>query len=352
MSDFSPDSGAHPGGAVLMIDIEGCTLTAGERARLCDPRVGGLILFSRNYRDPAQLAGLCAEIHALRTPPLLIAVDHEGGRVQRFREGFTRLPPMARLGRLWDADPQGAVRRAAQLGYVLAAELRARGVDFSFTPDLDLDYGLSTVIGERAFHRRPEAVVALAGALIDGLRAAGMACCGKHFPGHGGVTADSHVAQPVDTRPLAALQEDLRPYRQLSLDAVMPAHVVYPDFDDKTACFSSKWINYLRNDVKFDGLVFSDDLAMSGAALAGDALARVKAAEVAGCDVLLLCNAPEQVGYVLDGWQPKPRQHPPGQGARRDLSRLIPTTPAPDWENLQNAPDYRAARAAVEALMD
>ena len=345
MNDFLPAS--H---AVLMIDIEGCALTASERTRLGDPRIGGLILFSRNYRDPAQLAALCAEIHAVRTPPLLIAVDHEGGRVQRFREGFTRLPPMARLGRCWDADPEGAVRQARQVGYVLAAELRARGVDFSFTPDLDLDYGISTVIGERAFHRRPEAVIALAGALIDGLRAAGMACCGKHFPGHGGVAADSHVAQPIDPRPLAALQEDIRPYRELPLDAVMPAHVIYPDFDDKTAGFSNKWIDYLRNDVKFDSLIFSDDLAMAGAAPAGDALARVEAAEAAGCDVLLLCNAPDQVGRVLDGWQPRP--HSSARIARRDLGRLMPTTPALDWETLQSEPDYRAARRAIAALMD
>ena len=219
----------------LMIDIQGTALTDLDRERLRHPLVGGIILFSRNYTDPEQLLALTTEIHALRQPPLLIAVDHEGGRVQRFREGFTRLPPMASLGQAWDADAPGALRLARQVGYVLAAELRARGVDFSFTPDLDLDYGRSSVIGSRAFHRRPEAVIALAGALIEGLRAAGMGSCGKHFPGHGWVEADSHLAIPVDERSLEALQEDIRPYRELALDAVMPAHVIYPRVDGSSS---------------------------------------------------------------------------------------------------------------------
>jgi beta-N-acetylhexosaminidase len=303
----------------LMIDIQGTELMPVERERLLHPLVGGVILFARNYANPEQLRALTQEIHALRQPPLLIAIDHEGGRVQRCREGFTCLPPMSSLGAYWDASPRQAQEKARQTGYVLAAELRACGVDFSFTPVLDLDYGRSTVIGDRAFHRHPKAVIALAGALIQGLRQAGMGSCGKHFPGHGWVAADSHLATPVDERALEALQEDLLPYRKLSLDAVMPAHVIYPDVDEKTACFSKKWHDYLRNDIGFDGVVFSDDLSMRGASMAGGVLKRVEAAYRAGCDMLLLCNAPDEVGEVLEKWQPAPD---PVRSAR--IQRLIP----------------------------
>ena len=329
----------------LMIDIQGTTLTDLDRERLCHPLVGGIILFSRNYTDPEQLQALTTEIHALRQPPLLIAVDHEEGRVQRFRQGFTRLPPMARLGQAWDQDPEGALVLARQTGYVLAAELRARGVDFSFTPDLDLDYGRSSVIGSRAFHRRPEAVIALAGALIGGLRAGGMGCCGKHFPGHGWVEADSHVAIPVDERSLEALQDDIRPYRELPLDAVMPAHVIYPEMDENSSGFSKKWHEYLRNNVKFDGVVFSDDLSMEGASVVGDTLARVEAAYGAGCDMLLVCNAPDKAAEVLARWK---REPDPVRGAR--IARLVPRTSAPDWKALQAEPEYQAAVAAIAVL--
>ncbi|MDR2365887.1 MAG: beta-N-acetylhexosaminidase, partial [Zoogloeaceae bacterium] len=249
--------------APLMLDIQGTNLTAEERKRLAHPLTGGLILFGRNYQSPEQLTALTTEIRALRRAagraPLLVAVDHEGGRVQRFRSGFTALPPMRQLGEEWDHAPEAAKAAAQAVGRTLASELRACGVDFSFTPVLDLDYGNSGVIGDRAFHRRPEAVIALAGALIEGLRQAGMACCGKHFPGHGWVAADSHLALPVDDRTLAELQEDLRPYRALELDAVMPAHVIYPCMDaEYTACFSRKWHDYLRHDLGFKGVVFSD----------------------------------------------------------------------------------------------
>ncbi|WP_303784948.1 beta-N-acetylhexosaminidase [Azovibrio restrictus] len=329
----------------LMIDIQGTALTDLDRERLCHPLVGGIILFTRNYTDPEQLQALTTEIHALRQPPLLIAVDHEGGRVQRFREGFTRLPAMARLGQAWDANPDHALILARQVGYVLAAELRARGVDFSFTPDLDLDYGRSSVIGSRAFHRRPEAVIALAGALIQGLRAGGMGSCGKHFPGHGWVEADSHVAIPVDERSLEALQEDIRPYRELPLDAVMPAHVIYPEIDEKSSGFSNKWHEYLRNDIKFNGVVFSDDLSMEGASVVGDTLSRVQAAYQAGCDMLLVCNAPDQAGEVLARWQVTPDLR---RSAR--IARLMPRSPAPSWETLQADPDYQAAIAAIQDM--
>lgn len=330
----------------LMIDIAGTELTDLDRERLCHPLVGGIILFTRNFSGVGQLARLTGEIKALRTPQLIIAVDHEGGRVQRFRPGFTRLPAMAALGVAWERDPVAAVEQARQVGYLLAAELRAHGVDLSFTPVLDLDYGCSSVVGNRAFHRRPEVVAKLAGALIEGLRQAGMAACGKHFPGHGHVEADSHIAIPVDERSLDELQEDIQPYRKLALDAVMPAHVTYPKFDTKTAGFSGKWIAYLRNDVKFDGVIFSDDLSMQGASVAGGALQRIEAAYAAGCDMLLLCNSPEAVGEVLAAWQP---EIDPARGRR--VQRLVPSSPALPWEALQADAGYLAARATAERLV-
>ena len=287
----------------LMLDMEGTSLGAKERARLAHPLVGGLILFARNYQSPAQLTALTAEIraarHAAGGAPLLIAVDQEGGRVQRFRSGFTPLPPMRHLGEQWEDAPEAAKAAAKAAGRTLATELRACGVDFSFTPVLDLDYGKSAVIGDRAFHRCPEAVIDLAGALIAGLRQGGMGCCGKHFPGHGGVAADSHLTLPVDERTLVELQEDLRPYRALRLDAVMPAHVIYPCMDaGHTACFSRKWHTYLRREIGFAGMVFSDDLSMQAASVAGDALSRARAAYAAGCDMLLLCNDPESAAWL------------------------------------------------------
>ena len=329
----------------LMIDIAGTELSEMDRQRLCHPLVGGLILFTRNYIDPEQLAQLTAEVHALRSPPLLIAVDHEGGRVQRFRDGFTLLPPMARLGKLWDTDPVAACDTAQKLAYVLATELRACGVDYSFTPVLDLDYGPSRVIGDRAFHRQPEAIIALANALATGLRQAGMGSCGKHFPGHGYVIPDSHVDLPVDDRPLDAMQDDLKPYRKLSLDGVMAAHVIYDCFDCNTAVFSNKWIDYLRNNIKFDGVVFTDDLSMTGAGIVGDMLCRVKAAYAAGCDMLLVCNSPDAVGQVLGQWQPAADP----QRSQR-ISKLLPSQPALSWAELKTDPDYLAAQKTLATL--
>ena len=289
----------------LMIDIAGLELTAPERERLAHPLVGGLILFARNYASPQQLADLSAEVHALRSPPLLIAIDHEGGRVQRCREGFTRLPPMRALGQWWEKNPEQALSAAYRIGYVLAVELLRNGIDFSFTPDLDLDWGRSSVIGNRSFHRDPETVIRLAGQLIAGLRHAGMKACGKHFPGHGWAEADSHVAIPVDERSLAELERDMRPYRRLTLDAVMPAHVIYPQVDSRSAGFSPVWIEMLRQEIGFNGVVFSDDLSMEGASVAGDIVARVAAAWNAGCDMLLVCNAPDKAAEVLARWHPK-----------------------------------------------
>ena len=330
----------------LMIDIAGTQLTELDRQRLCHPLVGGVILFSRNYADPAQLELLNAEIHALRQPALLIAVDHEGGRVQRFREGFTRLPAMALLGKLWDQEPQAGIAAAHDVGFVLAAELRARGVDYSFTPVLDLDYGPSRVIGDRAFHRSPQAVVALAGALHQGLAEGGMGSCGKHFPGHGFVIPDSHVELPVDQRSLEAIQEDLIPYRQLSLDAVMAAHVIYECFDCNTAVFSNRWIDYLRNNIKFDGVVFTDDLSMAGAGVVGGMLQRVETAYQAGCDMLLVCNSPDSVADVLANWHPEIDP----QRVKR-VAALLPKSTALNWDVLQSNERYQLALKQIEKLM-
>lgn len=295
----------------LIVDIAGIELTSREIERLTDPRVGGVILFTRNYETPDQLNALTQSIHALRPlAPLLITVDHEGGRVQRFREGFTRLSAMRELGALHDLDPKKAGDTAQSLGYTLASELKNHGVDFAFTPVLDLDYGPSRVIGDRAFHRNPEVVSSLAMALGRGLREGGMGTCGKHFPGHGYVIPDSHHELPVDERSLSAIQEDLIPYQALIraglLDSVMAAHVIYREFDDKTAVFSKRWIDYLRNNLAFNGVVFTDDLSMAGAAVVGDMVARVQAADGAGCDFLLVCNAPDAADEVLMRWMPKP----------------------------------------------
>ena len=329
----------------LMIDIAGTRLTALDRDRLRHPLVGGIILFTRNYADPEQLAALAEEIHGLRRPRLLIAVDHEGGRVQRFREGFTRLPPMEALGKLWDNSPEKALAAAHQVGYVLAAELRAHGVDYSFTPVLDLDYGPSRVIGDRAFHRQPEAVIALAAALGKGLRQAGMGSCGKHYPGHGYVIPDSHVELPVDDRTFDAMQEDIAPYRLLSLDGVMAAHVIYNCMDCNTAVFSNKWICYLRNDIKFNGVVFTDDLSMAGAGVVGGMLERVDTAYAAGCDMLLVCNAPDAVGEVLENWTP---EIDPTRGKR--IAALLPASPAKTRGQLQADPAYRSALETIAKL--
>ena len=288
----------------LMIDVEGLALTEADKRRLMHPLVGGVILFSRNYKDPVQLSALTQEIAQLRNPPLPITVDHEGGRVQRFREGFTRLPAMRVLGTLFDKDPVAAEDAAESLGLVLASELRAHGVDFSFTPVLDLDWGRSGVIGDRSFSKDPQIVSRLAAALIRGLSQGGMGSCGKHFPGHGWVEADSHVAIPVDERSMAEIEVDMQPYHELSLDAVMPAHVIYPVLDERPAGFSPRWLEKLRLECQFDGIIFSDDLSMEGASVAGNIVDRANAAWDAGCDVLLVCNKPDFVDQLIAEWQP------------------------------------------------
>ncbi|MHB1232028.1 MAG: beta-N-acetylhexosaminidase [Burkholderiales bacterium] len=292
----------------VMLDLCSTELSAEEGELLRHPLVGGVILFKRNFESPPQLIALTQAIHAARQPPLLIAVDHEGGRVQRFREGFTRIPPMRQLGEIWDQHPQSARRLAHQTGYVLAAELRACGVDFSFTPVLDLDHGPSQVIGDRAFHREPQAVAELAHHLMLGLKEAGMAAVGKHFPGHGFIAADSHLAIPVDERDYADMQLfDIEPFRQMvhfGLPAIMPAHVIYPKVDDKPAGFSAKWLkDILRGELGFDGVIFSDDLSMEGAKAGGDVVTRAQAALEAGCDMVLMCNDQASTQALLAGLQ-------------------------------------------------
>jgi len=329
----------------LMIDIAGTELTDLDRERLCHPLVGGIILFSRNYLNPAQLRALTADIHALRSPQLLIAVDHEGGRVQRFREGFTRLPAMRTLGQLYEQNNQAGLEATRDTGYLLAAELRACGVDYSFTPVLDLDYGPSRVIGDRAFHKEADTVIALAKALAEGLREGGMGSCGKHFPGHGYVIPDSHVELPIDERSLESMQEDIRPYRELSLDGVMAAHVIYECVDCNTAVFSNRWITYLRKDIKFNGVVFTDDLSMAGAGVVGGMLQRVETAYAAGCDMLLVCNSPESVAEVLNAWQPKIDEE---RVAR--LEKLLPVGTAVSLSTLQGEKRYLSAVDRINTL--
>jgi len=286
-----------------MVDIAGTELSAEDARVLSHPLVGSVVLFTRNYRDPRQLAALTASIRALRTPHLLIAVDQEGGRVQRFREGFTRLPAARLLGRRFDEDRRDGLDLARAVGWLMAGELRAVGVDFSFAPCIDLDYGVSEIIGDRAFHSDPEAVGALGVATLLGMSEAGMAGVAKHFPGHGAVVADSHVALPLDRRAYVDLEPDMRPYRPLlenNLAGVMAAHVVFPAVDRLPASLSHRWITgVLRGELGFHGCVFADDLSMAGAAAFGDIVARAKLALAAGCDVLPICNARQSVESVL-----------------------------------------------------
>jgi len=289
----------------LMVDVAGLELDNEDRELLRHPAVGGVILFARNHASASQVAALVDAIHALRDPHLLVAVDQEGGRVQRFKTDFTHLPPLACLGAIHDTDRERARHLARVSGWLMAAELRAFGVDISFAPVLDLDFGVSTIIGNRALHKRPEVVAELAQAYQAGMHEAGMEATGKHFPGHGAVAADSHVDLPIDERSYADMaQWDMVPFRRMidaNLAAIMMAHVVYPRLDDKPASFSRYWImDVLRGQLGFNGLVFSDDLSMAGAACIGDHVDRSQAALEAGCDMVLVCNDREQAGCVAE----------------------------------------------------
>jgi beta-N-acetylhexosaminidase len=295
-----------------MVDVAGTELNAEDTAILRHPLVGGVILFTRNYRDPDQLTALVSAIHAVRSPALLVAVDHEGGRVQRFRPGFSVLPPLRRIGKEFDLDPKAGLDLARHMGWLMAAELRACGVDLSFAPCIDLDYGVSEVIGDRAFHSQATAVSQLASAYMHGMRDAGMAATAKHFPGHGAVVADSHTAAPVDRRQYVDLDDDIMPYRRLisnGLPAVLAAHVLFPEVDrDSVASVSPTWIkNILRRELGFKGVVFTDDMSMAGAAVAGDIVERSQRALDAGSDMVLICNSRPSVVTVLDQLKAEPQ---------------------------------------------
>ena len=359
--------------APIILDVAGLTLTKVDKQRLANPLTGGVILFARNWKDRNQLTLLCAEIKAVRSD-LLILVDHEGGRVQRFKtDGFTHLPPMRALGEQWlkdtkaDAQQAGggamkAQNAATAVGYVLAAELRACGVDMSFTPVLDLDFGESSVIGDRSFARDPRVTAMLAKSLMQGLLQAGMKNCGKHFPGHGFVRADSHTEIPVDKRSLKAiLADDAAPYEWLSsaLDSVMPAHVIYPKVDSRPAGFSTKWMNdILRAKQGFTGAIFSDDLSMEGARLIDNQRVTYTQAAVtalnAGCDMVLLCNQSvgdegRAVDELLDGLATALRkgQVKASQASEQRRLQLLPQTPPLDWDSLMVQPQYMHAMALL-----
>lgn len=351
--------------APVVLDIAGPALNADDRRRLKHPLVGGLIHFARHWVDRRQLTALNAEIKSIR-PDILICVDHEGGRVQRFTsDGFTPLPPMRALGELWMRDAMAATDAASACGLVLAAELRACGVDFSFTPVLDLDHGPSGVIGNRAFHRDARVVTLLAKSLAHGLLRAGMAHCGKHFPGHGFVKADSHTAVPVDRRSLKAiLADDAQPYAWMAstLTAVMPAHVVYPKVDTLPAGFSPRWLQeILRGRLGFTGAIFSDDLSMEGARhLNGQTLPYSEAAVLAlqaGCDMVLLCNQTlqgggEPVDELLQGLERAARDgrwQPEADSERRRIALLPQTEPLP-WDELMLDAAYLQALQRVAGI--
>ena len=333
----------------VMLDVAGYVLTAEERERLRHPLTGGVILFGRNYQSPEQIGALVSEIHALRNPPLLVAVDHEGGRVQRFRTGFTSLPAVARFGEVYDENPKRGRRLAETAGWLMAAELRAVGVDFSFAPVLDVGRGISRVIGDRAFHASPEAVADLAHAYMTGMHRAGMAATGKHFPGHGGVEADSHVAIPIDERSFEDISmEDILPFQRMidyGLEGIMPAHVIYPKVDPQPAGFSRFWLQQvLRGELGFQGVIFSDDLSMEGAKVAGGVVARARAALAAGCDMVLVCNDPAATDQLLDGLG-----HYDNPTSHLRLARMHGRHPVPRDELLADA-GYREAVRAVGNL--
>mgnify|MGYP006426818731 CR=1 FL=1 len=333
----------------LMIDLESTRLTEVERDRLAHEAVGGVILFSRNYQSPAQLRGLIQSMREIR-PRLLIAVDQEGGRVQRFHSGLTRLPPMRAIGRLHEQDPERSRALARGAGWLMASELRDLDVDLSFAPVLDLDHGASTIIGDRSFHGDPEVVTALAGAWIDGMHEGGMAAVGKHFPGHGAVTADSHVAVPEDKRSLETiLASDAVPFRELAgkLDAVMPAHVVYSQVDSDPAGFSAFWLReVLAKKLGFRGVIISDDLMMEGASVAGGPEDRSDAALEAGCDLLLVCNSPDTTGLLIDHVSQRDSKAPAGLVALRGK-------PLPGPRGAFRSTDrYRDIRAALLRMLD
>ncbi|MDT6959998.1 beta-N-acetylhexosaminidase [Cupriavidus sp. SZY C1] len=340
-------TGKHPGPVVL--DVVGKQLNAEDERRIAHPLTGGVILFARNFESRAQLVALTRAIRNVRDD-VLICIDHEGGRVQRAKtDGFTHLPAMARLGQLWDRDVLLATKAAIACGYVLAAELRACDIDLSFTPVLDLDFGRSGVIGDRAFHADPRVVTMLANHLTHGLLLAGMANCGKHFPGHGYVEADSHVAVPVDERTLdEILAHDARPYDWMgqALASVMPAHVIYPQVDPNPAGFSRFWLqDVLRTQLGFEGVIFSDDLSMEGASVAGSVTQGARAALDAGCDMVLICNNPDKADQLLTELEASMTKT-----SQRRIRKLFGRRKPLDWNKLVQESEYRAALRLLKDL--
>ena len=333
----------------LMLDLSGCELTPEETELLDHPLVGGVILFSRNYHDQKQLKALTEQIRFVTRNKIIIATDHEGGRVQRFREGFSLIPPMGKIYPQAEHDMARAQGNCEQFGWLMAAELLAFDIDISFAPVLDI-HGVSEVIADRSFHHKPEVIVPLASQFIKGMHRAGMRATGKHFPGHGNVKADSHIAMPVDNRSEAEIvAHDMRIFTEINqqslLDGVMPAHVVYPRVDKLPAGFSKVWIEkYLRQKMQFDGAVFSDDLSMHGASLMGNIAQRAEAALGAGCDMVLVCNNPNGAAQVIDSLSINAFvDHP--------LNRRLPKLakgPSDDFHTLRNSQEYRVAQNTLE----
>nr|WP_163503101.1 beta-N-acetylhexosaminidase [Halomonas socia] len=329
----------------VMLDLEGPRLSREEGDMLKRPEVGGVILFSRNVEDAVQVQALCAAIRRVR-PDLLLAIDQEGGRVQRLRQGVTRLPSMAQLAAGYDDDPQAVLQQCQDAGWLLGMEMAACGLDVTFAPVLDVDGGDSMVIGDRSFSADPQVVSLLGGAFISGLHDAGMVAIGKHFPGHGGVVADSHHELPVDPRPLAALREhDMRPFAELAsrLEGVMPAHVIYSAFDDKPAGFSRSWLGLLREELGFKGAIFSDDLSMAAARVAGSHGQAALAALDAGCNMVLVCNDRGAALDVLDACAGRADKRPAKLRYRRAR---------PNLEALPALARWRRVHARLEALSD
>lgn len=335
----------------IMLDIEGKSLTPADRDLLAEPAVGGVVLFTRNFESLEQLSDLVADIRAVRRPSLLVAVDHEGGRVQRFREAFSAIPPMRSIGRMHEQDPEAAGALARDMGWLIGAELRAVGIDLCFAPCVDLDWGVSEIIGDRSFHRRPEVVTELAMRFSFGLRSAGMAAVGKHFPGHGAVVADSHEALPVDRREYSDMLDDIRPYESLIahnvLGGIMTAHIVYEHIDRLPATFSPAWLkDELRGRLRFSGAIFSDDLSMAATRAWGSMPDRACLALDAGCDMLLICNnrpAAERAVAALHGYSN------PVSLVR--LARLHGTG-GELWETLHSGEEWQAASDRLQAFLD
>jgi len=335
----------------LMVDLEATVISPAEKELLLKPEVGGVILFTRNYESVEQITDLVEQIHRLRDPHLLVAVDHEGGRVQRFREGFTRIPAAATYAKVASENLDQARNLADKAGWLMAVELRACDIDFSFAPVLDLAHGLSGVIGDRAFHGKPQTVATLAYAFMHGMNRAGMQAVGKHFPGHGGVVEDSHVAMPVDHRELKALFEsDIVPFQYMienKLAAIMPAHVIYDHVDEKPAGYSAYWVqNILRHRLHFNGVIFSDDLSMEAACVAGGYGERAEAALQAGCDMALVCNhlegAIEAAEYIKGYTNPTSALRLVRMHGKKPIS----------WEKLKQDHEWQLLSAEISALND